>query len=86
MARGLIVVGGAEPEHYDLMQEPELRPIINVLPNEESVYQALKNLALHPERIPQLKRDSVAYINKHHDYIKVAQRYLNAWEDFSKEG
>ncbi len=86
MARGLIVVGGAEPEHYDLMQEPELRPIINVLPNEESVYQALKNLALHPERIPQLKRDSVAYINKHHDYVKVAQRYLNAWEDFSKEG
>ena len=86
MARGLIVVGGAEPEHYDLMQEPELRPIINVLPNEESVYQALKNLALHPERIPQLKRDSVAYINKHHDYIKVAQHYLNAWEDFSKEG
>lgn len=83
MARGLIVVGGAEPEHYELTQEPELRPIINVQPNEESVYLALKDLALHPERIPQLKRDSVAYINKHHDYIKVAQRYLEAWEAFS---
>ena len=84
MARGLIVVGGAEPEHYELTQEPELRPIINVQPNEESVYLALKDLALHPERIPQLKRDSVAYINKHHDYIKVAQRYLEAWEAFSR--
>lgn len=84
MARGLIVVGGAEPEHYELTQEPELRPIINVQPNEESVYLALKDLALHPERIPQLKRDSVAYINKHHDYLKVAQRYLETWEAFSR--
>lgn len=79
MAQGLIVVGGAEPEHYDLMEEHTLQPIINVLPNEESVYQALRDLALHPERIPQLKRDSVNYILKHHDYVKVAQRYLEAW-------
>ena len=79
MAQGLIVVGGAEPEHYDLMEEHTLQPIINVPPNEESVYQALRDLALHPERIPQLKRDSVNYILKHHDYIKVAQRYLEAW-------
>lgn len=79
MARGLIVVGGAEPEHYTLMNEHKLQPIINVQPQEESVYQALKELALHPERIPQLKRDSVNYILKHHDYIKVAKRYLEVW-------
>lgn len=79
MARGLIVVGGAEPEHYDLMKEPTLRPILNVLPNEESVYEVLRGLALHPERIPQLKRDSVEYIRKHHDYVKVAQKYLAVW-------
>ncbi len=79
MARGLIVVGGAEPEHYDLMNEHELHPIINVQPNEESVYQALKELALHPERIPQLKQDSVNYILKHHDYVTIAQRYLEIW-------
>lgn len=83
MARGLIVVGGAEPEHYALIEEDALRPIINVQPNEESVYLALKDLALHPELIPQLKRDSLEYILKHHDYVKVAQRYLEAWEGFS---
>lgn len=79
MARGLIVVGGAEPEHYALMQEDELRPIFNVLPNEQSVYEVLREIALHPERIPQLKRDSVEYIRKHHDYVKVAQQYLDFW-------
>ena len=79
MARGLIVVGGAEPEHYALMQEEDLRPIFNVLPNEQSVYEVLREIALHPERVPQLKRDSITYIRKHHDYVKVAQRYLETW-------
>ena len=79
MARGLVVVGGAEPEHYALMQEEELRPIFNVLPNEQSVYEVVREIALHPERIPQLKRDSVEYIRKHHDYVKVAQQYLDFW-------
>ena len=79
MARGLIVVGGAEPEHYALMQDEELRPIFNVLPNEQSVYEVLREIALHPERIPQLKRDSVEYIRKHHDYVKVAKRYVDFW-------
>jgi hypothetical protein len=32
---------------------------------------------LHPERIPQLQEQSIAYVKKHHDYIKVAQQYLD---------
>jgi glycosyltransferase involved in cell wall biosynthesis len=79
MSRGLIVVGGGEPENYQILNETTLSPIINVEPNEESVYQALKDLALHPERIPQLQRDSMTYIARHHDHVKVAQRYLDFW-------
>ena len=75
MAKGIICVGGGEPEHYELLGEKELRPIINVEPNEESVYVALENLLLHPEQIPELKRQSVEYIRRHHDYLKVARQY-----------
>ena len=75
MSRGLVLVGGGEPEHYELLKEKELRPIINVLPNEESVFEELEQLLLHPECIPQLKKDSVEYVRRHHDYIKVAQQY-----------
>ncbi|MEG1579974.1 MAG: glycosyltransferase family 1 protein, partial [Bacteroidaceae bacterium] len=70
-----------EPENYDLLQEAELRPIINVEPNEESVYQALKHLILHPECLPQLKKDSVEYIHRYHDHCKVAQQYLAFWKE-----
>lgn len=75
MARGIICIGGGEPENYEIIHEDKLRPIINVLPNYESVYQELEHLVLHPELIPLLKQQSIEYINKHHDYIKVAERY-----------
>ena len=79
MSQGLVLVGGGEPEHYDLLGERELRPIVNVLPDEEDVYLKLRELALHPERIPQLKRQSMEYIRRHHDHLKVAQEYLDFW-------
>jgi glycosyltransferase involved in cell wall biosynthesis len=81
MSKGIIVVGGGEPENYEILGENELRPIINVQPNEQSVYDELEKLILNPERIPELKRQSVEYIRRHHDYIKVAERY----EKFYKE-
>ena len=75
MAHGIICIGGGEPENYEIIHESELRPIINVQPNYESVYQELEHLVLHPELIPMLKRQSIAYVNKHHDYMKVAKQY-----------
>jgi glycosyltransferase involved in cell wall biosynthesis len=77
MSRGLICVGGGEPENYEILGEKELRPIINVEPNEQSVYSQLEQLVLHPERIGELKRQSVEYIRRHHDYRKVARQYLD---------
>lgn len=80
MAKGLVVVGGGEPENYDILNERELRPIVNVLPNEDSVCAQLEQLVLHPERIDVLSRQSVQYIHRHHDHIKVAQQYIDLWQ------
>lgn len=75
MAHGIICIGGGEPENYQILHEDTLRPIINVQPTYESVYTELKQLVLHPERVPQLQQESIAYIKKHHEYIKVAKKY-----------
>ncbi len=75
MSKGIIVIGGGEPENYDILGEKELRPIINVQPDGQSVYEQLEQLILHPERIPELKRQSVEYVHRHHDYVKVAAQY-----------
>ena len=79
MSKGIVVVGGGEPENYEIIHETELRPIINVEPTYESVYHELEQLVLHPERIPELKRQSIAYIKKHHDFVKVAMQYVDFW-------
>ena len=79
MSQGLILVGGGEEENYEILGEEELRPIINVQPDEEDVYRQLEWLVLHPEHIGRLKRESKEYIRRHHDSLKVAKRYLEAW-------
>jgi len=75
MSKGIIVIGGGEPENYNILGERELRPIVNVEPNYESVCHELEQLVLHPDHIPELKRQSREYIRRHHDYLKVAREY-----------
>ena len=79
MAHGIVVVGGGEPENYAILREENLRPIVNVEPNEEHVYQALCTLIEKSHDIPELQRQSKEYICRHHDYLKVAQQYVNYW-------
>lgn len=79
MAKGIILVGGGEPENYEIIQEQELHPIINVLPSEDDVYNKLKQLLNSSERIPMLSAQSREYILRHHDYRKVAQKYIDFW-------
>lgn len=81
MAKGLVVVSGGEPEHYALIQEETLRPIINVQPTAESVYQALERLIINDTILPRCAQASIDYIAKHHDHIQVAQQYLDFWQE-----
>lgn len=79
MAHGLVVVGGGEPENYEILGEKGLRPIVNVLPDEEDVYQALCRIVESPGRLPELSRQSRQYVERHHDHVLVARRYVDCW-------
>ena len=77
MSKGIINIGGGEPENYEILGEKELRPIINVQPNYDSCFEEIERLVLHPELIPLLKQQSIEYIRRYHDYKTVARRYLD---------
>ncbi|MBQ7510593.1 MAG: glycosyltransferase family 1 protein [Prevotella sp.] len=79
MSRGIICIGGGEPENYEILGENELRPIINVQPTYDSVCHELEQLILHPEHIPLLKQQSIDYVDRHHDHVKVARQYEEAY-------
>ncbi|MCF0168711.1 MAG: glycosyltransferase [Bacteroidales bacterium] len=79
MSKGIVCIGGGEPENYEILGEKSLRPIINVLPSFDSCYKEIENLVLHRELLHNLKRQSIEYVKKHHDYIKVAELYLERY-------
>lgn len=81
MARGTVVIGGGEEDYYNFIGEKELRPIINVRPcQDEYNMNVLRESLLTPGRISQLSRESVAFVRKHHDYMKVSRQYVEMYE------
>lgn len=79
LSKGKIVVGGAEEECYEILGENELRPMINVIPDEQDIYNKLCELLKHKEKIATMQHDSIRLIERHHLPQKVAQQYLNFW-------
>lgn len=80
MAKGLIVVGGGEEEQYEFIGESELRPIINVQPCEDDVYNQIAERLLSADAdIHRLQEQSIEYVRRHHDHIKVARQYLKLY-------
>lgn len=79
MAKGLVVVGGGEPENYQILHENILRPIVNVEPNLQSVTNGLNGLLDHKSQLPRMSAESQEYVRKHHDYRTVAKQYLEFW-------
>ena len=79
MSKGKIVVGGAEEECYRILDEETLRPMINVVPDEEDVYNKLRWLVENKEQIATLQQESIEFIEKHHSPRKVAEQYIAFW-------
>lgn len=79
MALGKVLVGGGEPDMYALLQENELRPIVNVYPDKQDIYSKLEDLILHKDGIIERAKAGRSFVEKHHDYMKVAQQYLDFW-------
>jgi glycosyltransferase involved in cell wall biosynthesis len=79
MAKGKVVFTGAEAEfntHYSLDQ-----PVaINALPNAHAIAAELGRLIENPGEIAATGHRARAFVEKEHDYIKVAGMYLAAWQ------
>ena len=79
MSKGKIVVGGAEPECYDIVGEESLRPMVNVTPSEQDVYEKLEELIKNKQQIAIMQQQSIEFVAKHHAPAKVAQQYIEFW-------
>lgn len=81
MALGKIVVSGAEDEFYEFIGEKNLRPIFNVPPNDQRIYDTLEKIIFLPtEAIRRLSYAGREFVEKHNASDIVAKRFLEAWQ------
>lgn len=80
MSKGKIVVGGAEEECYEILEEKTLRPMVNIIPDEEHIHSQLKWIIDNKDKIATMQRESIEFVKKHHLPEKVAQEYIDFWQ------
>tara|TARA_R110002049_G_scaffold116110_1_gene268465 strand:+ start:27739 stop:28884 length:1146 start_codon:yes stop_codon:yes gene_type:complete len=79
MAKGKVVFTGAEKEWLEYYNLKEDTVAINALPDAEKIAEKLEWLILSPEKIVEISENARAFIEREHDYIKIANRYITKW-------
>ncbi|RWW92088.1 glycosyltransferase [Flavobacterium cerinum] len=78
MAKGKVVFTGAEKEfmeHYNLIE----RVAINALPDVDYLVNELSLLIENPDEIIAISKRTRAFIEKEHEHIVVAKKYIEKW-------
>ena len=79
MAQGKVVFTGAENEFLQHYQLAEDEVCINALPDAIKIAEKLSYLVEHPEKIIEISIKARNFIEKEHEYKRIAQRYLDCW-------
>jgi len=78
MAKGKVVFTGAEQEFTDYYQLTE-KVCINALPDIDYLVKELSFLIENPNELIAIGKRARSFVEKDHDYIKIAEKYLEVW-------
>ena len=79
MAKGKVVVTGAEKEWLEYYNLKEDTVAINSLPDAQAIANKLEWLILNPDKIIEISRNARKFIEDEHYYIKAAKNYIKKW-------
>ncbi|PIP03782.1 MAG: glycosyltransferase [Hydrogenophilales bacterium CG_4_10_14_3_um_filter_58_23] len=79
MAMGKVVLGGSEKEANEF-QYGEESPVINIRPSVTSVSEAIEYCLDNKENLSEWGARSRAFVQKHHDHIAVAAKYVQIYK------
>lgn len=83
MAKGKVVFTGAEQEWLDYYKLKIDTVAINALPNTEAIAEKLSWLIENPTHILEISQNARTFLEKEHNYITIAKRYLETWQSKS---
>lgn len=81
MAKGKVVFTGAEQEWLDNYKLIKDTVAINALPDAEKIAEKLEWLILNPEKIVEISKNARAFIEREHNYVRIAEKYLETWRN-----
>ena len=81
MAMGKIVFTGAEEEWLKLYNIKEDTVVINAVPNSMRIVEKLVWLIENPKILKNISVNAREFIEKNHDFEKIATKYIKTWED-----
>jgi hypothetical protein len=84
LAMGKVVLGGAEPEALSLYGGAG-SPVRNILPDAADIATKLEELLDAGPILAQMAEEARHFVERHHHYLTVAGRYLDAWAGTGKE-
>lgn len=79
LAMGKVVLGGVEPESLKSLAY-ESCPAINIEPSSQSIVNSIEMLLENRNSIPELGLKGRKFIEKYHNYINIAQKYVDIWK------
>ena len=80
MAKGKVVFTGAEQEWLEYYNLKEDTVAINALPDKNLIVQKIEWLIENPEQISIISKNARAFVEKEHNYIDSAKKYLDVWK------
>ena len=78
MAKGKVVFTGAEKEFVEYYKLTD-RVCINAVPNVDYLVNELSYLIENPQEIIAIGKRAKSFVEKEHNYIKIAKKYLEVW-------
>ena len=79
MAKGKVVFTGAEIEFLECYNLKADEVCINSLPDSDYLYNKLEDLILNPKKLNSISVNARKFIEREHDYISIAKKYLETW-------
>jgi len=80
MAMGKAAFSGAEAKMLERMGKAgEECPVINIIPDKEQIIHEMENIILNKDKLTELGYTSRKYVEKYHNYIQIAQQYVDVW-------
>lgn len=79
MARGKAVMSGGEDDFYKFIGEHGLRPVINVVPDDEALVALFRRCIDNPADVRRRAAEGYDFVARHNDARLVARRHLDFW-------